>query len=223
MKDDNEKSINLNTSMIFISLFKKKKRVSVKYKVFDNGSELNYLGFDETYEAFNISPEEFFKVCKNEYSYRTEKGENDNEIKLIIENRNTNKKTSLACSLENKDENVYGKTIPNNNNTTKKGYNTPNQNNNNCTNKGDNNINYGNEKKDWKERFEELKSNYANKIKEIKKGNAELVKKFEHLKKEIEDEKLKNDRIVKIYLENREKYESAAKRNKDIMLKYGSL
>ena len=43
-----------------------------------------------------------------------------------------------------------------------------------------------------------------------------MVKLNEELQKEIDNEKRRNDEIVKIYLENREKYEKAAIRNKDI-------
>ena len=36
------------------------------------------------------------------------------------------------------------------------------------------------------------------------------------LKEEIDEEKRKNDEIVRVYLENREKYEEAVKRNSEI-------
>ena len=109
----------------------------MKYVVFDNHSELNYLGMDETYEAFNISPKEFFKACEKEYSYKTENN-NEHEIVLIIKNLKNNEELFVACSCQNKDGNEYNKPMPNNGNVI---------------DKEDNNIINGNDKKDWKIRF----------------------------------------------------------------------
>ena len=64
--------------------------------------------------------------------------------------------------------------------------------------------------------IEEFLNKYDEEIKQIIKENEELVNENKKLKKEIDEEKRKSDEIVRIFLENREKYEKAVMNNSDI-------
>ena len=66
------------------------------------------------------------------------------------------------------------------------------------------------------EEINKLKNLYDEKINKIKKENEKLIEENNKLKEEIDEEKRKNDEIVRVYLENREKYEEAVKRNSEI-------
>lgn len=63
------------------------------------------------------------------------------------------------------------------------------------------------------EEIAKLKKEYEEKMKKAKIENEELKKKNKELKEDIEEEKRKNDEIVRIYLNNRQKYEEAVQRN----------
>ena len=64
--------------------------------------------------------------------------------------------------------------------------------------------------------FKNLKEKYYEKMKNIKEKYEKLYNKNKELKEKIEKEKIKNDEIVRIYLENRFKYEEALKKNNEI-------
>ena len=66
------------------------------------------------------------------------------------------------------------------------------------------------------EEINKLKNLYDEKINEIKKKNEKLIEENNKLKEEIDEEKRINDERVRVYLENREKYEEAVKRNSEI-------
>ena len=66
------------------------------------------------------------------------------------------------------------------------------------------------------EEINKLKNLYDEKINKIKEENEKLIKENNKLKEEIDEEKRINDEIVRVYLENREKYEEAVKRNSEI-------
>ena len=66
------------------------------------------------------------------------------------------------------------------------------------------------------EEINKLKNLYDEKINKIKEENEKLIEENNKLKEEIDEEKRKNDEIVRVYLENREKYEEAVKRNSEI-------
>ena len=61
-----------------------------------------------------------------------------------------------------------------------------------------------------------LKEKYNEKMKKIKEEYNILYNKNKELKEKIEKEKIKNDEIVRIYLENRIKYEEAIQKDYDI-------
>ena len=66
------------------------------------------------------------------------------------------------------------------------------------------------------EEINKLKNLYDEKINKIKEENEKLIEENNKLKEEIDEEKRKNDEIVRVYFENREKYEETVKRNSEI-------
>ena len=78
------------------------------------------------------------------------------------------------------------------------------------------NYDYTPKKNDLEKKIEEIKNNYNDTLKEIKEKNKQLMKENEELQKEIDKEKRKNDEILRVYFENREKYENAVKKNSEI-------
>ena len=221
MAENNEKNIVLKNYVISISLNKSKKP-TIDFNVFVNSNEKNYKGYeDDIREIFEISTEEFFKSCdeKDKYSFEIKgKTNNINEIELKIINIK-NKEQEITITLKGSDSteqitdngNKNNNNLPPNNGSTNKG-------NNDNINGGNNNIN-----NDWRKRLRKLKNEYDMKIKKLKEENEKLKEDNEKLKKEIEEEKKKADEKVKVYLEIRERYELAAQRNKDILLKNSQL
>ena len=64
--------------------------------------------------------------------------------------------------------------------------------------------------------IKKLKEKYSDKIKKVKEEYEILSNKNKELKEKIDKEKRKNDEIVRIYLENRLKYEEALKKHEEI-------
>ena len=64
--------------------------------------------------------------------------------------------------------------------------------------------------------IKKLKEKYSNKMKKVKEEYEILSNKNKELKEKIDKEKRKNDEIVRIYLENRLKYEEALKKYEEI-------
>ena len=145
------------------------------------------------------------------YEYKAKKGENknenENEIILTI-SKNGEEKASIAlkCNQNEKDNKDDTKeAAPINNENVEKTTNTPSA------------------SEEITKKLNDLIFKYDEEIKNIKKENKKLVEENEKLLQEIDEEKRKNDEIVKIFLENREKYELAVKRNSDIQLMQSKL
>ena len=197
---------NLSLSMKLISdKGEDKKEILFEYK--DNNNCF-YEGKESLKRVLEDSEDKQFFENKDKYKYELKLGGNDNEIKLFISKDNIQK---LSVSLKNKINNGKEYTIekPSVNNQKEK------------DNKGDAPpVNPGttpieSEKEIFK-KIIDLKTKYDEAITNIKKENEKLIKDNEQLKKEIDEEKRKNDEIVKVFLENREKYELAVKKNSDI-------
>ena len=209
MTEKNEKNISLGTDILFISLNDSKKD-TIDFKVFINKYDKEYTGNDKDIgEIFEISTEEFFKSCdeKDKYSFEIIENKENSEFELNIINLK-NKEQNIKIILKGDDVNISTPDNPPNILST---------------NKGNSGGNINNNNNDWKERLRKLKVDYYEKIKKIKEENEKLVKLNEKLKNDIDKEKKKTDENVKVYLEIRERYELAAQRNKDILLKNSQL
>ena len=198
------------------------KGVDKKYIVFECKDDNNcfYEGTEKLKKFLRDTDDKQFFENKDKYKYELKIGGNDNEITLFISKNNIQK---LSVSLKEKITNGKDNTIekPSANNQKEK------------DNKGEAPpVNPENQKEKEKpteiptpifesekeifKKIIDLKTKYDEAITKIKKDNEELVKDNEQLKKEIDEEKRRNDEIVKVFLENREKYELAVKKNSDI-------
>ena len=136
----------------------------------------------------NINNYEFeIKECSNQ-----KEGSNQNEMELKIKSKKNGKKNALILKCKNKNDTTTGNPAPAINPEP---------------------ISNGN---DLENRIKEIKESYNNTLKEIKEKNKQLMKENEELQKEIDKEKRKNDEILRVYFENREKYENAVKKNSEI-------
>ena len=156
-----EIELDNNTNLILNNSMMKQNCINILY--------INKIS-NEMYKTY-YEPDKIqdFYQCLKEKIPTTEKGDNEEEIKLNINYKNQNLTIILKkISLINKDE------------------------------------------------TSELKKKYYEKMEEMKQKNEELYKKNKELKEEIDKEKMKNDEIVRLYLENRLKYEEALKKNNEI-------
>ena len=168
------------------------------YEINSKSKLLNYLNFE-------IGNNENLIICESNMK--------KNSINIIYKNRNTNKiyKTNYEADEM---EDLY-KYLQENNLKIEK---------------GDNDkeiklkINYKNKNliiilKEKtlinEDKIKEIKEKYYEKIKKAKEINEKLYNKNKELKEKIEKEQRENDEIIRIYLENRLKYEESLKKYKD--------
>ena len=143
----------------------------------------------EYFESKKVTIQDFIKISKNNNT-EVIKSKNEREI-LLVSNINGQKLTIPLKENQNQTQDIYDKPM------------SPIENNN-------NNI------LNLEEEILKLQKEYDEKITKIKEENEILIKENNELKKSLDEEKRKNDEIVRVYLENREKYEEATKRNKNI-------
>ena len=65
------------------------------------------------------------------------------------------------------------------------------------------------------DKIKKIKEKYYEKIKKAKEMNEKLYNKNKELNEKIEREKRKNDEIIRVFLENRLKYEESLKKYND--------
>ena len=168
------------------------------YEINSKSKLLNYLNFE-------IGNNENLIICESNMK--------KNSINIIYKNRNTNKiyKTNYEADEM---EDLY-KYLQENNLKIEK---------------GDNDIeiklkiNYKNKNliiilKEKalinEDKIKEIKEKYYEKIKKAKEINEKLYNKNKELKEKIEKEQRENDEIIRVYLENRLKYEESLKKYND--------
>lgn len=176
---------NSNIYLSIINKNNKKKSIYFKLIIKKNNLEKTYIGFDTDFkEDLNVTEEDFFEYCQKNYKFKSM--ENEEEILLKIIDIKNNKNSKVVILKEQ-----------NNNEKTK------NSDDGKCgaAEKGNNIKSIGNNEENWKEKLTKLKEEYTEKINQIIKDNSGLVKLNEELQKEIDNEKRRNDEIVKIYLE----------------------
>ena len=146
-------------------------------------------------ELFEFDVDDLLKNTNN-FEFKINENPEQNEMKLTIKSKKNGKtKTSiLNCKNINDSNNNFTTVEPA---PVIKSGSTSHEN-------------------EWEKKIEEIKNNYNNTIKEIKEKNKQLMKENEELQKEIDKEKRKSDEIFRVYIENREKYENAVKKNSEI-------
>ena len=160
-----------------------------------------YEGKEKLKYLEGTEDKQFFEN-KDNYKYDLEKKENENEIILFISKNNKKLSVSLKNTTTPGEDDIKEPAPINNPNEILKPKEMPTPNN--------------NFPEEYIAKIMGLKTKYHEAIKIIKEENEKLIKDNEQLKKKIDEEKRKNDEIVKVFLENRENYELAVKKNSDI-------
>ena len=166
---------------------------------YEDAKKNTYEGKKTLKEVVEDTEDEQFLKNKDNYKYELKIFE-ENEIKLFISKNNIQKvSVSLKFNTPGK-ENTTDAPPPN------KKIEKPTE-----TSIPDNDS-----ENEMFAKIINLKIKYDEAIKKLKEEKEKLIKDNEQIKKEIDEEKRKNDEIVKVFLENREKYELAVNKNSDI-------